>query len=275
MNPEKPAERYWHCSVQAPDSKKPWIVNDLSYSELQTQIVDPWRAGRPFTVSGKIVRSPADISEIKIVWTERPMQHYANEHNAAMEARRIADFATNRRAVVFKKGEDVTFSLLFSEGVPSRSEPDSAFVERICTRIRQVAQILGTRSRIGKTPYPVEDEYDVQDLLHAVLRGYLKYSVQEDPLPKVAGTKSGRADISIEELGLIIEIKFVRHPDDHKSIFKDYSQDLVLYSKWPHLKQLIFLIYNASELRDAESFDKLSGPHEVGGRRFTVSVVRA
>jgi hypothetical protein len=49
-----------------------------------------------------------------------------------------------------------------------------------------------------------------------MIRGYLKYSVQEDPLPKVSGAKAGRADISIEEIGVLIEIEYVRGPEDQK-----------------------------------------------------------
>ena len=124
-------------------------------------------------------------------------------------------------------------------------------------------------------PYEITDEYDVQDLLHAILRAYLKYSVQEDPLPKVAGAKSGRADISIEELRVLIEIKFARGPEDQKRLFDEYSQDLVLYASWQPLETLIYLIYNSADLKNPEAFEKLSGDHEVNGRRFQVKVILA
>lgn len=107
------------------------------------------------------------------------------------------------------------------------------------------------------------------------MRAYLKYSVQEDPLPKVAGAKSARADVSIEELGILIELKFVRGPDDQKRLFEEFSQDLVLYARWPHLRTLIYLVFNSADLRDAEALEKLSGEQEVGGRRFAVKVVLA
>lgn len=115
----------------------------------------------------------------------------------------------------------------------------------------------------------------VQDLLHAVIRSYVKFSVQEDPLPKVAAAKASRADISIEELGVLIEVKFVRGPEDQRRIFEEYSQDLVLYSKWGPLRTLVFLIYNSGDLRDAEAFQKFSGEQEIDGKRFEVRVVLA
>lgn len=105
------------------------------------------------------------------------------------------------------------------------------------------------------------------------MRAYLKYSVQEDPLPKVAGTKSGRADISIEDLGILIEAKYVRSPSDQKSIFNDFSQDLVLYASWPPIKTLIYLIYNSSDLRDPEALERLGGPKDINGKKFDVKIV--
>lgn len=275
MDYNNPPDRYWHCLLQVKDSKAFSVVNDLSFSELETQIIKPWHAEQAFTVSGKIVRKSSEVAEIKIVWTEQPYKYFADQHNAAMRASNIADMATDRRKLVFKKGEDATFELLFSGKATAAPEPDVALIEQLCRRLPQSARILANRSRKGKAPYEIEDEYDVQDLLHGMLRGYLKYSVQEDPLPKVAGAKSSRADISVEELGVLIEIKYVRSPDDQKRLFDEYSQDLVLYASWPHLRTLIYLIYNSADLRDAEAFEKLAGSHEVSGRRFVTKIVLA
>ena len=182
---------------------------------------------------------------------------------------------TNRRELPLSKGQDHTFELLFSGEEASPPEPDSAVVERVCARLPQTARILGVRSRKTKPPFEITDEYDVQDLLHATLRAYLKYSVQEDPISKVAGIKSSRADISIEDLGILIEVKYTRGPEDQKRFFEEYSQDLVLYTSWPHLKTLIYLIYNSSDLRDPEALEKLSSHQTVNGRRFEVKVILA
>ena len=123
--------------------------------------------------------------------------------------------------------------------------------------------------------FEIADEYDVQDLLHATLRAYLKYSVQEDPISKVAGAKGSRADISIEDLGILIEVKYVRGPDDQKRIFEEYSQDLVLYAKWTPIRTLLFVVFNASDLRDPEALERLSGPQAVGGKKFMAKVILA
>ncbi len=272
---DNPPEKYWHCSVKIAGERNPSYVNDLSFSELDKTIVQPWLSGHAFAIAGKVVRTNSAVSEIKVTCTHYPMQHYADQHNAQMREGGIADFATNRRSIPLSVGDDVTNDLLFSGGKCTQYEPDVASVLRLCQRIPFAAKILAVRSRKGKQSYDIDDEYDVQDLLHAVIRAYTKYSVQEDPLPKVAGAKASRADVSIEELGLLIEVKYVRAPDDQKRIFEEYSQDLVLYAQWAHLKTLIYLIYNSGDLREPEAFEKLNGFQEVGGRRFEVKIVLA
>lgn len=270
-----PPEKFWHCAVKLAGEKNHFIVNDLSFSDLKRTVVDPWLSANAFTVGGAIVRSSANVSEIKITHTLQQQSLYADQHNARMKASGIADMATNRKMLPLRQGTDVTYELLFAGTTTTSQSPDTTMVEQLCKRLPHAAKVLALRSRKGKVPFEISDEYDVQDLLHATLRAYLKYSVTEDPLPKVAGTKSSRIDVSIEELGILIEVKYVRGPEDQKRIFEEYSQDLVLYASWPHLKSLIYLIYNSDDLRDPEAFEKLSTVQEISGKRFNVIVVLA
>lgn len=275
MDLTNPPDKYWHCKVQLVGEKKYAVANDMTYAELDRLIVKSWRSGSPFTVEGVIVRGADAVRDIRISHTDQPKEVYAQRHNAEMRASNVADMATDRRMLPLSQGSDFTFDLLFSGVAQAAPEPDVAMVERLCRRLPQSARILGTRSRKDKRAFEVEDEYDVQDLLHAVLRAYFKYPVQEDPLPKVAGAKSSRADISIQDLGVLIEVKYARGPQDQRRIFEEHSQDLLLYAQWPHLKTLVLLIYNSSDLRDAEAFEKLSGKQEIAGRRFDVIVALA
>jgi REase_DpnII-MboI len=272
MDLTNPPTSYWHCLVEVPGQKNAAIVNDLTFQDLKRTVITPWHSGSPFAVSGTIVRSD-QVTKIRIVHTQEPQDTFARRHDSSMRASGIADLATNRRSLPFSEGEDVTFVLLFEGKASPEPEPDVALVERICRRLPQAAKILAVRSRKGKSPFDIVDEYDVQDLLHGILRAYLKHSVQEDPLPKVAAAKGGRADVSIEALGVLIEVKYVHSPDDQKRIFEEFSQDLVLYAQWSHLRTLIYLIYNSGDLRDAEAFERLAGQQEVNGRRFDVRIV--
>jgi hypothetical protein len=68
--------------------------------------------------------------------------------------------------------------------------------ERVCARLGKAVRAL-TGRRAGKQAFAIVDEYDVQDILHSLLRAYFKYPVKENPVSKVAGAASGRADLSI------------------------------------------------------------------------------
>jgi hypothetical protein len=257
-------EKYWHCLVKligSSDYSDYSVVNDLSFIELQQQIVDPWLKSHPFTISGKIVRSSNQVEEIKITHTLETVKLFVAQYGTNHLIRDVQRFP-------ILKGEDYTYDLLFSGKGEPTLKLDVDLVEQLCKRIAKVAGVLSIRTRINKKPYLIEDEYDVQDLLQAILRAYLKYSVQEDPLHKVAGTRSSRADISIEELGIIIELKYVRSQEDQRKIFDDFSKDLLLYSVWKPLETLFFVIYNSSGLRDPESLEKLSGIKEINNKRF-------
>jgi hypothetical protein len=217
-----PPERFWHCRLQCIGETDYAVVNDLTFIELQRTIVRPWRAGHTFTISGRIVRKVEEVKEIRIVHTVEPQRVHAEQYDAEMRSSHINVIGFNRRLLPFSNGEDMTFPLLF-EGVSDR-EPsvDILLVERVSRRLPQAVRILTNRQRKGKASFAITDEYDVQDVLHGILRAYLKYSVQEDPISKSAGTRSARADISIQDLGVLIEIKYARGPDDQRKIFEQF-----------------------------------------------------
>jgi hypothetical protein len=274
MQAESFPERYWHCYVKMGKQEQGTVVNDLTFADLKREVIDPWLSGRPFTISGLVIRSTDDVQEIKIAHTSLPQETYAQQHEMQMRKAGSTDFATNRRYLPLIEGRDCTFELLFSGEEKKHSAPREVdIVEQVCQRVGKAAQILCNRSRKNKTSYVIDDEYDVQDLLQALLRGYFKFSVQENPLPKVAGAKSGRADISVEELGVLIEVKYVRGPDDQKKLLDEFSQDLILYAQWIPLKILFYVIYNSADLRDPEALEKLSGDSEINGKRFQVRVI--
>ncbi|HUV72065.1 MAG TPA: hypothetical protein VMW25_03580 [Clostridia bacterium] len=268
-------EKYWHCAVKLINQKRHAVVNDLSFEEINEKIIQPWLNSKTFTIDGKIVSSRDQLEEIKITRTPEPQDHYARIHNEKMKRSGIWDAATNREMLPLDEGEDYTDKLLFQSKPQKENisiEPSAAIVERVCKRICYVANILGKRQRKGKKPFLVEDEYDVQDLLHATLRAFIKYSVQEDPLSKIAG-RSSRADITIEDLGILIEVKYVRGPNDQRTIIEELSQDLLLYTKWEPLETLLFVVYNSNDLRDPESLEKFSGEQEINGKKFKLKVI--
>lgn len=112
-------DRYWHCHVElAGDNKKNHrsaVFNDLTFDELDQQIIAPWHSGRAFTVDGMIIKSIDDVQKIKITHTSQPKSYYADQHNNKMKNSGIADMATNRRLLPLSAGKDFTHDLLFKE----------------------------------------------------------------------------------------------------------------------------------------------------------------
>ncbi len=274
-------ENYWHCYVRLKESKTNavplGVLNDLNIEQIVAQVVEPWREARPFNVGGIVVNSADEVAEIKVVRTPQSLEGCIRDFEYRMSEKGRPGNVTDERLIPFWDSDEYTNEFLYSEDGPGAPVPaaDVALVRKICERLPYAARILGSRSRKDKQPYTIEDEYDVQDLLHAVIRAYVKYSVQEDPIGKVAATRYSRADISIEDLGVLVEVKYVRGPEDQKRVVDEHSQDLVLYAKWEPLRRLILLVYNSSVLRDAEALEQLAGRHEVTGRTFEVDVVLA
>jgi hypothetical protein len=266
MNKDALPNEFWHCTVSVPGVKAAVVqckVIDLKLERLLREVVEPWHAGRAFTVDGRVIRHRDDVKAIRI-------QH-TNESVKSFQAR----FA-NRRDLYDSRNivpaTDYTHLFLFSDLKPGLPLVDEQLVTAICERLPKAAKVLAKRR--GKKPtFQLKDEYDVQDLLNCLLRAYLKFSVQEDPIGKIAGTNSSRADISVEEIGVLIEVKFVRSPQNQREFVRQFSEDLVLYTKWAPLKTLLYVVYNSSELPDSEALLKLDGEHIVAGKVFRSKMI--
>ncbi|MBR0910169.1 PD-(D/E)XK nuclease domain-containing protein [Bradyrhizobium japonicum] len=269
-----PPANYWHCAARKPGEKRYSKSLDLTFDQVIKNVVEPWLEGRSFTVGPLILRSSDDASEILICHTGRSAAELSREWYATHQKdyRRYTFDTTN---LPFRSGTHVAQELLFQPGARRPFAADVGLVLRLCERLPKAAQVLAHRSHKEKTPYVISDEYDVQDLLQGLLRGYLEYSVQEDMLPKIAGVRSSRVDVSIEELGVLIEVKYAREAADQKRFLKELSEDLMQYAKWPHLKTLIFLVYNAKVFRDGEALKKEAAEMVIDGRKFRLEIVLA
>jgi hypothetical protein len=260
-------ERYWHILLRVPNSHRPAATReivqfDLSFAEVQ-RILQCWRASKPFLVGGSTVNR-RDVRGAELRHSEYNQRYYAENSPNSF----------NPQFEVFQKGIDYAQELLYaSDTVTTGTTGQLELVLQVGGRIREAARVLEHR-RKDKTPYAIEDEYDVQDLLLAVLRTYFKFTVKENPLPKRGGISS-RADLSIEELGVIIEVKFVRGPADQRRVVKEFAEDQQFYIEWQHLKHFVYLVYNSDELSDPEALLGLSGPRMINGRQFEAYVVLA
>lgn len=102
-----------------------------------------------------------------------------------------------------------------------------------------------------------EDEYDIQDALHSILKLFFTDVRREDYIPSKAGGNS-RIDFYLPEISTGIELKFASDKLRDKDIGAQISIDIQRYKGNIQLENLIFFIYDPkSELRNAESLKDL------------------
>lgn len=99
------------------------------------------------------------------------------------------------------------------------------------------------RNRHNKRENFVNDEYDVQDLLHAVLKLHFDDVRPEVWTPQYAGS-SNRMDFFINDSQTAIEVKYSKNNHIEKQIGDELLIDLTKYSEYPNCKSLYCFIYD-------------------------------
>jgi len=101
---------------------------------------------------------------------------------------------------------------------------------------------LGQRQR-SRTPIVVQDEYDMQDLLHALLRLHFDDVRPEDWVPSYAG-KNSRLDFLIPKEAVVVEAKCVRDAKHARDVGEEITLDAAKYDKHPDCERLVAIVYD-------------------------------
>jgi hypothetical protein len=113
------------------------------------------------------------------------------------------------------------------------------------TRFHQVAKELKNRYNKRET-LEINDEYDVQDLLRALLRIEFDDVRHEEWTPSYAG-KSSRMDFLLKEEQIVIEVKKSRDGLNEKEIGDQLIIDIKRYENHKDCKTLVCFIYDPEE----------------------------
>lgn len=126
----------------------------------------------------------------------------------------------------------------------SASEPRYALatVELVCASFHAVACQLRNR-RESRPTLDVSDEYDVQDLLHALLRLHFDDIRAEEWTPSYAGS-SARMDFLLKNEGIVIEVKKTRTGLDAKKVGEQLIIDIAHYRAHSGCRTLICFVYD-------------------------------
>jgi hypothetical protein len=115
-------------------------------------------------------------------------------------------------------------------------------IENICSRFHSVARQLRTRHDSRPT-LEVSDEYDVQDLLHSLLRLNFKDIRPEEWTPSYAGTSS-RLDFLLKDEGIVVEVKMTRRTLKEKETANQLIIDIARYRSHAECKLLVCFVYD-------------------------------
>ena len=115
-------------------------------------------------------------------------------------------------------------------------------LENIFNRFHRVARQLRTRYNTRPT-LDIKDEYDVQDLLHAMLLLHFDDVRPEEWTPSYAGG-SVRMDFLLKNEGIVIEVKKTRETMTAKALGEELLIDREKYRVHPDCKQIYCFVYD-------------------------------
>lgn len=122
------------------------------------------------------------------------------------------------------------------------SEDAIVSLERLLKRFHIVTRILGNRHSDRKT-IVIEDEYDVQDLLHALLRTVFDDVRPEEYTPSYAGSAS-RVDFLLKSEQIAVEAKMASQTLTDKQVGEQLIIDINRYQTHPDCKYLVCFVYD-------------------------------
>lgn len=138
---------------------------------------------------------------------------------------------------------------------PGKPRSIEELLEVLVKGLRRAMHPL-THRRKGANTLSFSVEYDVQDLLHSLLRPWVADIRPEEFTPSYAGS-STRMDFLLPAHSLVLEIKIVRDRAHGKNIGDELIIDIEHYRRHPNCKTLWCVIYDPQAfLTNAEGLKK-------------------
>jgi len=132
---------------------------------------------------------------------------------------------------------------------------EETIILNLLNKFHKIAKQLEIRHD-NRSTLKIQNEYDVQDLLYALLWEHFDSIHPEEYGPSYAGIRP-RIDFFLQYEALAIEVKCIRDRIHAKKIHKEIIQDKEYYSKKPNIKILYFFIYDPNSfLLNREDFIK-------------------
>jgi len=121
-------------------------------------------------------------------------------------------------------------------------EGGSDKVEKLCSRFHTVAGQLEKRHS-GRGTLVINDEYDVQDLLHALLKLDFDDVRNEEWTPSYGGG-AARMDFLLKKEQIVIEVKMTRVGLGERELGNQLIVDIAKYKGHPDCRTLVCFVYD-------------------------------
>lgn len=132
-----------------------------------------------------------------------------------------------------------------------REEKDEKVEERLIRILNRFHRFVKQlKQRQGRSTIPiieVQNEYDVQDLLHALLKLEYDDVRAEEYTPSYAGSNS-RMDFLLKKEEIVVEVKKTSEKLKDKEIGVQLNDDIAKYKTHPNCKILYCFIYDPQEI---------------------------
>jgi hypothetical protein len=235
---------FFHVYIWAPkiDMGGGLYAWNLNEPTLRERFLDPYFGGRPIMIDGRAV-DPSRLDHMKISFTTMRL----DIPTSAGGQRKYQSWVT---------GEDVTERYVteppgsravapapeFPNEEPATAPSAADRVVEICRRFHRSAVVLRKRRNL-KPPLTMDDEYDVQYLLHALLSNAFSDVRPEEWTPSYGGNSS-RMDFLLHDEEVVVEAKRTRRGLGAKEVTDELIIDSARYAKHPRCKFLVCFVYD-------------------------------
>ncbi len=121
-------------------------------------------------------------------------------------------------------------------------------IERIAHRFDIVARQLRRRYK-NRATLTIEDEYDIQELFHALLRLFFDDVRPEEWTPSYAGGNS-RIDFLLNSEQIVVELKMTRNGLNAREVSNQLNIAIGRYRSHPDCKTLVAFLYDPEQYID-------------------------
>ncbi len=157
------------------------------------------------------------------------------------------------------------------------SEPENEVEAMLRAIPRALRELDADNRRKDGVPFTVENEFDLQDFVRAMLRARFPALSAEDAVQTVAG-RGGRVDFRLKDERIYIELKVFRDMNHWRnSMYGDISSKIQRYGREHDCDDLFVFVYDPfAKFTEAESAERdFSYDSTMAGKKVNVRLVVA